>query len=183
MAWSAPMTAVANTAFTAAQFNTYVRDNLLETGPAKATTAGSIFVGTGANSIAERLPTNQFVTNIETTSSTSYTDLTTSGPSITLTTGTKVLLALSAAISHSSGASATASVRMSVATSGATTLSATDATSLSKIGWADANEQITVSKVVMLTGLTAGSNTFTCKYRVSSGTGQFDDRHLTVIPF
>jgi hypothetical protein len=54
--WSAPMTAVANSTFTAAQFNQYVRDNLNETAPAKATSAGSYFVADGVNSIAERTP-------------------------------------------------------------------------------------------------------------------------------
>ena len=54
MAWSAPMTAVANSTFTAAQFNQYVRDNLNETAPALATAAGSYFAADGINSIAER---------------------------------------------------------------------------------------------------------------------------------
>lgn len=39
MAWTAPMTASANGTLTAAQFNTHVRDNLLETETAKATAA------------------------------------------------------------------------------------------------------------------------------------------------
>ena len=55
MAWSAPMTAVSGSVLTAAQFNTYVRDNLNETAPAKATAAGQIFVSTAANAIAARL--------------------------------------------------------------------------------------------------------------------------------
>lgn len=48
------MTAVASTAFTAAQFNTHVRDNLNETAPAKATTSGRLIVTAGPNSIAEQ---------------------------------------------------------------------------------------------------------------------------------
>src|SRR5690606_12967068 len=44
MAWSAPMTAVSGSVFTAAQFNQFVRDNLNETAPARATTAGAHFV-------------------------------------------------------------------------------------------------------------------------------------------
>ena len=55
MAWTAPMTAVANAVFTAAQFNTHVRDNLLETAPAKATTTGGYFVATGTNTIVQRV--------------------------------------------------------------------------------------------------------------------------------
>ena len=34
MAWTAPMTAVSGSVLTAAQWNTNVRDNLLETAPA-----------------------------------------------------------------------------------------------------------------------------------------------------
>ncbi|GII42264.1 hypothetical protein [Planotetraspora phitsanulokensis] len=48
MAWSAPMTAVANSIFTTAAFNQYVRDNLLETAPAKATTGSRLIVTTGS---------------------------------------------------------------------------------------------------------------------------------------
>lgn len=39
MAWTAPLTAALNGTLTAAQFNTHVRDNLLETEAAKATAA------------------------------------------------------------------------------------------------------------------------------------------------
>ena len=54
MAWTTPLTAVSNTALTAAQWNASVRDNLLMTAPALATTTGRHFVSTGANTIAER---------------------------------------------------------------------------------------------------------------------------------
>jgi hypothetical protein len=36
------------------------------------------------------------------------------------------------------------------------------------------------SRLVLLTGLTAGSNTFTLKYRVGGGTGNFYDRDIIV---
>ena len=81
------MTAVANSVFTAAQFNQFVRDNLNETAPAKATTAGSHFAGTGLNSIAERLTDTDLVATSQTTISTSYADLATVGPTVTATTG------------------------------------------------------------------------------------------------
>lgn len=55
MAWSTPITAVSGTILTAAQWNTHVRDNLLETMPAKATTADRMFVTTGPNSIAQNV--------------------------------------------------------------------------------------------------------------------------------
>jgi hypothetical protein len=80
MAWSAPMTAVANATFTSAQFNQYVRDNLLECAPAKATTPGRLIVTTGPNAITERVVTQASISTSETTTSTSYTDLATTGP-------------------------------------------------------------------------------------------------------
>lgn len=53
MAWTTPMTAVAG-AFSASAWNTHVRDNLLETLPAKATTVGSYFTANATNSIGQR---------------------------------------------------------------------------------------------------------------------------------
>jgi hypothetical protein len=37
--------------------------------------------------------------------------------------------------------------------------------------------------VMFLTSLTSGSNTFQMKYRVSSGTGTYDDRRIWVMAF
>lgn len=51
MAWTAPRTWTTGEVVTASHMNTHVRDNLLETAPAKATTAGDLFVGTGANAL------------------------------------------------------------------------------------------------------------------------------------
>lgn len=51
MAWTSPRTWVAGETPTAAIFNTHVRDNFSETGPAKVTTAEDILVGTGAGAL------------------------------------------------------------------------------------------------------------------------------------
>lgn len=54
MAWTTPMTAVANAVWTAAQFNSDIRDNLNETGPAKATSSsltGNSLRDVGVNSV------------------------------------------------------------------------------------------------------------------------------------
>ena len=80
MAWTAPRTAVAGATFSAAQFNANVRDNLNETAPAKATAASQLFVSTGPNAIAARVPSTARVDTAESTSSTSYVDLATPGP-------------------------------------------------------------------------------------------------------
>jgi hypothetical protein len=44
------------------------------------------------------------------------------------------------------------------------------------------NDFVRASATVLVTGLTPGSTTFTAKYRVSSGTGTFGTREITVIP-
>jgi len=51
MAWTAPKTWTTGSIVTASDLNTYVRDDFLETVPAKVTTAGDIVVATGANTI------------------------------------------------------------------------------------------------------------------------------------
>lgn len=174
MSWSSPMTAVAGATFTAAQFNQFVRDDLNETAPAKATAAGQIFVSTAANAIAARVPDTAAVVTSQTTASTSYTDLATVGPTVTSTTGTAALVMFGAQISNSGANSS----RMSVAVSGASTVAANDQ-------WAAINVGTSALRIVsfhFFTGLTAGSNTFTAKYDVSAGTGTFVNRELAVIP-
>lgn len=179
MAWTTPLTATANTALTASQWNASVRDNLNETAVAKATVQGSHFVGTAANAIAERIPAAAFVTTSETTASTSYVDLATVGPAITATTGAMAMVGL---YTRQSNGTAGANVWTSMAVSGATTLAASDNFALSY------DSPVTGSTVYhgtvhMQTGLTPGSNTFTHKYRASSGTGTFNQRRLWVLPF
>lgn len=180
MAWTAPMTAVANTAFTAAQFNTHVRDNLLETAPAKATAAPGYFVTTGLNQIAQRVPSNRDINTSQTTASTSFTDLTSFGPSLTVTTGTRALVIMGCQMfNNATGAFSI----MGLSISGATTVSATDNDSLNLQQSTAGTNQDLSSSFVKLYSLTAGSNTFTTKYRVTSGTGTFSRRKLIVIPF
>lgn len=172
------MTAVANSVFTAAQFNTHVRDNLNETAPAKATAAGQIFVATGANAIAARTPTGATVATSESTASTSYTDLATSGPAVTVTTGASALVMVGA---RSTNTTTSTENFMSYAVSGATTDAAADARAL--IWYATSSApNLRAMAANLHTGLTPGSNTFTAKYKVGSGTGSWFNRHLIVIP-
>lgn len=178
MTWTAPMTAVANTAFTAAQFNLYVRDNLNETAPAKATAAGQIPVSTGANAIAMRTPSTAHVTTSQTTTSTSYADLTTAGPAVTVTTGAQAIVIVSA---HMSNDTAGARAAMSYAVSGATSVSASDEYA-ALMDENSANRLNGYSRVSMQTGMTPGSNTFTAKYRVNGNTGAFSARDIIVVP-
>lgn len=171
------MTFVAATTLTAAQMNTHVRDNLNETAPAKATTAGRIFVATAANAIAERAILDNIVTTSETTTSTTYVDLTTSGPAQTLTTGTRALVIFHCFVSNSASGN---TGFMSVAVSGATTVAASDNWAIQYKSTA-ANDGVGISSAHLFTSLTGGSNTFTGKYRVTAGTGTFQFRDIIVI--
>jgi hypothetical protein len=182
MAYSTPLTAVSNATLTAAQWNASVRDNILETAVAKATAAGRYTVSTAANTLAERVPTAGTVNVSDTTTATSYGDLPagTLGPSVTVTSGTAVLVGVSAKIQNSLN---TASSFASYAVSGATTVAASDTWGVSIQAPTAASTTVNASRVTLHTGLTAGSNTFAMKYRVSGGTGSFDMRHIFAIPF
>jgi hypothetical protein len=114
----------------------------------------------------------------QTTSSTSYTDLSTAGPSVTLSTGTKALVIVSASIRMQTDGQ---TAFMSYAVSGATTVAASDTVSLQKQQVSNQNELIRASAASVAT-LTAGSNTFTAKYRSSAAnTSTFVDRSIVVI--
>lgn len=178
MAWSAPMTAVAGATFTAAQFNQYVRDNLNAVCTALATAASQIPVSTGANAIAMRTPATASVATSQSTASTTYTDLTTVGPSLTATTGTIAIVLFAAAMANNVSNSLTCA---SVAVSGASSVAANDAWSAQL----DGNQAGNFSRIGMahvFTGLTQGSNTFTMKYRAGSNTGSYQNREINVIP-
>lgn len=54
MVWTVPITFANGDPLTAAQLNIYVRDNLMETAVAKATTAGRIFSAIGVNRLGEQ---------------------------------------------------------------------------------------------------------------------------------
>ena len=179
MAWTAPMTAVAGSVLTAAQFNQSVRDNLAETAPAKATTPGSLFAVTATNQIAERTPNAATTLAQDTTSSTSYIstmDSGTSGPSLSITTGVAAVVLLSGALSNST----TLSSRMAYDISGATTRAGADNRGIAVFGVASNGANIGIA--VLEQGLTPGTNTFTATYRVAGGVGTFNSRRIQVIP-
>ena len=177
MTWIAPFTAVSGDVLTAAEYNEYVRDNMNETCVAKATVRNAVFAGNGLGQIAQRTPRWSGKTGGSTTTSTTYTDLADGvGPSITLTTGTLAAIWLYCNQYNDSGAAAW----MAVEISGATSFGASDS-------WAVQQQDTAGDRVGMgaiFDNLTAGVNTFTAKYRVStSGTGYFSQRRIAVWPF
>lgn len=108
-----------------------------------------------------------------------YGNLATTGPQVSLTTGALVLVILSMRYAHRNPGVGF----MAVEVSGATTTAAADANAV------EVSPQNTLghtATLVKLMAVTAGSNTFTAKYRniTSSGgaTPTFSNRTLVVIP-
>ena len=142
-------------------------DSSTATGLKWATAASSVPANAGAT-----------VATAETTTSTSYTDLATSGPEVTVTTGTKALVIYTSEISNNTS---NAYSNMSYAVSGATTIAALDTQSLFIRQTSSTTGQPFRASATSVVTLTAGSNTFTAKYRVNSGTATFQDRSIFVI--
>lgn len=197
MSWSVPMTAVANERWLASEFNAHVRDNLLETAPAVVSAAGQYLVADGANSLTARVPGHQTVTTGSGSGdqpgwcqSTTYTDTleidgivgnSTTGPTVTVTTGTIALVHIASWMQNRSADDA--GTVMSYAVSGSTTIAANDDWAIYMDGTPQ-NQGNRFGAWHTVTGLTAGSNTFTAWYRENTvSTGTFNDRTLIVVPF
>lgn len=116
----------------------------------------------------------------EATTSTTYTDLGTSGPAVTVTVGSsgRVLVVLGASAWNGTAGNF---VGMSVALSGANTVAASDAYIHAQVSPATTSGS-DMSSTFEITGLTSGATTFTAKYRVAAGTGNWSRRRLTVVP-
>lgn len=147
------------------------------TSTGNATTIGNAKVGpsklaTGAAAV--------FVTTSETTTSTTYADLTTTTDTVTVTIGANgvALVAIYAWFSNSTTVS---SVYVSFAISGATTQAAADSMALFMTD-PGANVNFGMGSTFLVTGLTAGSTTFKMKYRVNANTGTFQFRRISVVP-
>jgi hypothetical protein len=120
---------------------------------------------------------NAVVATSQTTTSGTYTDLSTAGPTVTVTTGTTAYVILSTyQYNNTSNQIST----MGFAVSGATTIAAADTDALLFRSAVAGGQDFQASAVYKVT-LTAGSNTFTAKYRVGGGTGTFANRGITVI--
>jgi hypothetical protein len=123
-------------------------------------------------------PEQALVATSQATTSTSYTDLATVGPAVTIETGTTALVTVSTFTFNGTLGDIDF---MGYTISGATTLAASDDRALifhSQI----ANGQGRLSVTHLETALTAGTNTFTAKYKVNAGTGTFSNRAIIVTP-
>jgi hypothetical protein len=117
-----------------------------------------------------------FVSTSESTSSGSYTNLTTS-QAITLTTGTKVMVIVSSSLTRSNQGGTTS---MSYEISGATTSAASDSYRVFYKDDASLDTAFQMSYVSFRT-VTAGSNTFTAKFKSSGNASTFANRTIAVI--
>src|SRR4030095_870208 len=184
MAWSTPLTAVANAALNAAQWNASVRDNLNETAVAKATTpsagTGKWFVSESTNLIRERVIDEDTVATSQTLGTAgSYLSLATNGPILsTVTTGIAALVHVSASCANS----AITDNFVCAEVTGATTMVAADARALRVRTHVAGAGNLSRGTATNLLSLTAGSNTFRMLYKVTAITGTFVDRNLIVMP-
>lgn len=159
MGWTSPHSYATSDVVTAANLNE-TRDNLNDLD--RRATLGYDLVGTS-----------------QTTASTSYTALATAGPAVTVTVGSSglALVILTCTMSNDTTGS---TCLMSFDVSGATTVAASDNFALSFTSYtANATQRFSIVYPVTIT---AGSNTFTAKYRVSANTGTFVGRYISVIP-
>jgi hypothetical protein len=121
--------------------------------------------------------TPALIATAETTTSTSYTDLTTVGPSVTATipNSGNALVILTVGSSNTNNG---AECAMGFAAAGAAVDDARAVINPSR----NANEVLQYSGVFFVSGLTTGSNTFTAKYRTEANTCTFRNRSIVVIP-
>lgn len=175
MTWSTLPAYSDGNALTAAQV-TAIKDNINETAPAKATTEGYWFIaGSSANTINQRAILESSILTQESSTRTTYGNLATTGPTVTITTGSQAIVSITAQMFQAGGDN----IYMSYAVSGATTAASSDTRSLAF--QAGANDAIRATATT-LHSLTGGSNVFKAEYKNSAATsGTWDDRLVLVM--
>lgn len=120
----------------------------------------------------------------QTTTSTSYTDLATAGPAAAVTIGSSGRAIVILTARTQTGSAGGEGGYMGFAISGATTAAPADDQSMLVASPGAMADAVRASAAFLVTGLTAGSNTFTAKYRSISGSLiSFKSRNLIVLPF
>ena len=186
---SGEYTPVSGNVLTAANWNSYVRPQVITiatSAPSASLSEGRHWYDT-TNHIMKVYgsdgawvcvtPQTANVPTSQSTASTSYTDLATTGPAVTIATGTTALVTISALMYANTAPN---DIFMTFAVSGATTIAASSNEAY-RISTAAATGAC-YSRTYKFTGLTAGNNTFTCKYKIAGGAnGNFQDRDITVV--
>jgi hypothetical protein len=139
--------------------------------------SGSAWVAVGGT--ASFNTASAVVATGEATTSTSYVALTTA-LAVTVTTGTKALVSIGSRFGN--GATTNTSQYMGFAISGATTVAASDqyAIGYNYFG-STVNYQPVQNGTFLVTGLTAGSNTFSTRYKTNGDSLTFTNRIISVV--
>jgi hypothetical protein len=211
MPWTTPGTAVAGNVLTAALWNSDVRDNSLMgnpvftneaardaaiTAPAEGqrvyltaptvpdATGGSLFEPSGVTTIYNGsvwvcvTPVGAYTADTGTRASASAGALTGGGtnPTVTLVTGTTALIHIACNSFGTSGNNAT----MSYAVSGASTIASSIDNAIEMYFSGNSVGNAWGISLIM-SGLTAGTNTFTLEYSANTGTASFRRRRISVV--
>jgi hypothetical protein len=158
VAWATPVTHSVGDVLTASDWNISSNDISFLAGTATAT-----------------------VNTSETTTSTSYADLTTPGPTVSVTTGANALVFITSYLYNNT---ADQLVQVGVDVSGATTIAAAAGSNSLLIQQGNAQGAIpqTATVATFIGSLTPGTNTFKLKYKVNANTGTFQNRNIVVVP-
>lgn len=126
-------------------------------------------------------PAGAAVATSQSTSTTTYTDLGTVGPSVTVTIGSSglALVNIYSQMTYSSGSGPKAYTSFVV--SGANTQAASDAFA-TEAHFQSSVTDFAAGAPFVLTGLNPGSTTFKLQYRVNTGTCNFISRRISVVP-
>lgn len=134
----------------------------------------SAYVMFPVGSAAGSAKAGPIITASETTTSGTYADLATVGPTVSIITGTQAWVTLSARIANSTAGSF---AFMGFAINGVLPADDTQA-----IGHNIGNSQVAGGAAFLVTGLTPGVNVFLAKYRVTGNTGTFLSRRIAAQP-
>lgn len=124
---------------------------------------------------------HELITTNETSSNTSFVDLATVGPTVTLVTGTKVIIYLSMSGYRPSGSIQTQYMGIRVTDALGTEIVAADLNLCIAAASRGSGVVNSMSGCVQMTGLPPGKKTFTAKYRVDGSTFNFYDRAMLVM--
>ena len=124
-------------------------------------------------------PITGFVSTGELVSGATYGNLATVGPVVAIRTGVSALVTMSAHLA-SGGGGRIPYAHFQVVASGGGTIAASDALALFATS-SSTDLSVDSSRTYLVTGLTAGVNTFTMQYRRDTGNGTISNRALTVV--
>jgi hypothetical protein len=168
-----PMTTTGDTIYSSSG-STPARLGIGSTGQVLTVASGVPSWATPASGGAPASASDQVNTQ-QSTTSTSFTDLATAGPAVTLTTGTKALVIVDCVSLNTNNQVGSF---MGCEVSGASSVSPSTNDAAQTFS---GNEFATRTKAIRYSGLTAGSNTFTAKYKVEGNTGTFEKRNIFVM--